>query len=203
MKPVYKISPSLLNSYFYYLNNPTIENFNSLKNRIKNIFETNIYLERGLKFEDEVFEGKHGKLSELLKNLPKQVWANKTIQKNDYNILISGKLDAIDEKNKIIYDIKRVTKFTKDKYDDSTQHLLYFYIRPDMQEFYYLVATGEDNSIVTNIAFYTRPDNKLLENTVIHIINNFYQFLHKNNLWNDYIEFQKAKTKKISEEKNE
>jgi hypothetical protein len=203
MKPVYKISPSLLNSYFYYLNNPTIENFNSLKNRIKNIFETNIYLERGLKFEDEVFEGKHGKLSELLKNLPKQVWANKTIQKDDYNILISGKLDAIDEKNKIIYDIKRVTKFTKNKYDDSTQHLLYFYIRPDMQEFYYLVATGEDNNIVTNIAFYTRPDNKLLENTVIHIINNFYQFLHKNNLWNDYIKFQKAKTKKISEEKNE
>ena len=199
-KPTYKISPSLLNSYIYYLNNPEKKNYDSLVNRLNNIFETNIYLERGLKFEDEVFEGKHGKLSELVKDLQQQVWANKTIERDEYNIKISGRLDVYDPDKKRIYDIKRVSRFTPNKYDDSTQHLLYFYTMPEAKEFYYLVAVGPDEKIVNEVALYKRPDDAVLEETVIHVINNFYQFLKQKNLWEVYTENQKTKVYTNSQE---
>lgn len=200
MKPTYKISASLLNSYIYYLNNPTDKNYNSLVNHVRGIFETNKYLERGLKFEDEVFEGKHGKLSQLLKDLPKQVWANRKIIREDYDILISGKLDALDKDKGRIYDVKRVTSHTHNKYDDSMQHILYFYIMPEINEFYYLVASGNDKLIKNDVVLYKRPDEKTLEETVMHMIDNFYAFLRQKNLWKDYTEFQKAKNwRKTSE----
>lgn len=194
MKPIYKISPSLLNSYIYYLSNPTEENYKSFENTINGIFKTNFFIERGLRFEDEVFEGKHGKLSDLVKDLPKQVWANKVIRRENYDIKISGKLDVLDKENKRIYDIKRVQKFTQDKYDTSTQHLLYFYLLPEVNEFYYLVAEGNDNNLKHQVALYKRPDDKVLEETVLHIIDNFYNFLKQKNLWEAYTTKQVAKT---------
>lgn len=195
MKPVYKISASLLNSYYYYLSNPTDANYESFVKRIKNIYETNVYLERGLKFEEEVFEGKHGKLSELVKDLPQQVWANRTIETEEFNILISGKIDVLDKEKKRIFDIKRVTEFKNNKYDNDMQHILYFYIMPEIQDFYYLVAAGE--KIITNeIAHYKRPSERELEDIVMHNINNFYRFLREKNLWETYTEFYKAKPKK-------
>jgi len=201
-KPTYKISASLLNNYFYYLNNPSQKNFQSFVNRLKNVFETNFFLERGLRFEDEVFEGKHGNLSELVKDLPKQVWASKTVERDEYNIKISGKMDVIDEEKERIYDIKRVSKFTKDKYDTSTQHLIYFYLRPEMKDFYYLVAAGPNKEYTNEVAHYKRPEDKNIEETVLHIIDNFYSFLKENNLWETYIENQKAKDYTSKEEGN-
>lgn len=195
MKPTYKISASLLNSYFYYLNNPSEKNYEGFVNRLNNVFETNFFLERGIQFEKDVLDGKVGKLSELVKGLPNGVWANKTIERPDYNIKISGQMDVIDPNKKRIYDIKRVSRFTKDKYDTSTQHLIYFYLNPDMHDFYYLVAEGKDGQIKERVAHYKRPQDKDIEKTVLHIIDNFYNFLHKNNLWSVYTENQKAKIK--------
>jgi len=195
MKPTYKISASLLNSYFYYLNNPSEKNFEGLVNRLNNVFETNFFLERGIQFEKDVLDGKVEKLSELVKDLPNGVWANKIIERPEYNIKISGQMDVMDPDKKRIYDIKRVSKFTKDKYDTSTQHLIYFYLNPDMEDFYYLVAEGKDNNIRQHVAHYKKPKDKDIENTVLHIIDNFYNFLHANNLWSLYTEKQQAKTK--------
>lgn len=199
MKPTYKISASLLNSYFYYLNNPSEKNFEGFVNRLNNVFETNFFLQRGIQFEKDVLDGKAGKLSELVKGLPSGVWANKTIERTDYNIKISGQMDVIDPDKKRIYDIKRVSRFTKDKYDTSTQHLIYFYLNPEMQDFYYLVAEGKDHDIKQKVAYYKKPKEKNLEEVVLHIIDNFYDFLKTNNLWSVYTENQQAKNK-ITEE---
>jgi hypothetical protein len=200
MKPTYKISASLLNSYFYYLNNPSNKNYEGFVNRLKNVFETNFFLERGNQFEADVFEGKHDIMSELVKDLPKQVWASKTIEREDYNIRIAGIMDVIDEDKKRIYDIKRVSKFTKDKYDNSTQHLIYFYLRPEMTDFYYLAGVGRNELERKEVAHYKKPDDKKVEETVLHIIDNFYKFLKDNNLWSVYTENQQAKIKTSQEE---
>lgn len=196
MKPTYKISASLLNSYFYYLDNPTEANMVGLINRLNNVFETNFFLQRGIKFEKDVFDGKIEKLSSLVKDLPKSVWASKIIERPDYNIKISGQMDVIDPDKKRIYDIKRVSRFTPNKYDNSTQHLIYFYLNPEMEDFYYLVAEGKDGFIKQQVAHYKKPSNEEVEKTVMHIIDNFYNFLKQNNLWSAYTENQQAKTKK-------
>jgi len=197
-KPTYKISASLLNTYFYYLNNPSKKTFESLVKRLENVFETNFFLQRGIKFEEEVFEGKHGTLSELVKDLPKQVWASKTIEREDYNIRIAGIMDVIDENKKRIYDIKRVSNFSDDKYDTSTQHLIYFYLRPEMEDFYYLAGVGRSKLEKQEVAHYKRPKDKDIEKTVLEIIDDFYNFLKENNLWSIYTENQQ--TKKTSQE---
>lgn len=194
-KPTYKISASLLNNYFYYLNNPSNKTFESLVKRLKNVFETNFFMERGNRFEDEVFKGEHGSMSELVKDLPKQVWASKIVERDEYNIRIAGIMDVIDEDKKIIYDIKRVSKFTKDKYDNSTQHLIYFYLRPEMNDFYYLAAVGRKDIESKEVAHYKKPKDKDIEKTVLHIIDNFYTFLKENNLWETYTSNQQTNKK--------
>lgn len=191
-KPTYKISASLLNNYFYYLNNPSKRGFESLVKRLKNIYESNFFMERGNRFESEVFKGEHGSMSALVKGLPKQVWASKVVERDGYNIRIAGIMDVVDEDKKRIYDIKRVSKFTKDKYDNSTQHLIYFYLRPEMRDFYYLVAVGRNEEFTEEVAHYKRPDDNI-EETVLHIVDNFYTFLKENNLWETYTSNQQTK----------
>ena len=196
IKPTYKISASLLNSYIYYKSNPSKKNFDGFVKRLNGVFETNYFLERGIKFEEEVFAGLHGELSDLVKDLPKQVWVNKTIELKDYNIKISGQIDVLDEERKRIYDIKRISKFTEDKYDTSAQHLIYFYLRPDVQNFYYLAAVDSNESedgYINKVAYYKRPEDRQIEQKLFGLIKEFYDFLKENNLWQTYTENQKAK----------
>lgn len=191
---IYKISASLLNSWIYYEANQSEKTYDDFLKSLKGEFKTNRWINRGNKFESEVSEGKHGKLSELVKDLPKQVWCNKIIELDGLRIKISGKLDAIDESKKRIYDVKRVNEFSEDKYDYSAQHILYFYLNPDIEDFYYLVASGVTNeNIEFNVIHKKRPEN--VENLVFSIIRKFFNFLKANNLWTVYTEFQKAKGK--------
>lgn len=191
---IYKISASLLNSWIYYEANQSEKTYNDFLKSLKGEFKTNRWIKRGNKFESEVSEGKHGKLSELVKDLPKQVWCNKTIELDGLSIKISGKLDVIDESKKRIYDVKRVNEFSEDKYDYSAQHILYFYLNPGIEDFYYLVASGVTNeNIEFNVIHKKRPEN--VENLVFSIIRKFFNFLKANNLWTVYTEFQKVKGK--------
>lgn len=192
MKPTYKVSASLVNSYIYLRDNPSEKGFNEFRDRLQNIYPDNKFLQRGLDFEEEVFDGKHGKLSELVKDLDKQVFAGKTIELDDVLVRISGKLDVVDWDKKRIYDIKRVSKVSNTKYDTSVQHLFYFYIMPGMEDFYYLVVAGND-VLKEKVLYYKRPPEKELEEKVFYIIEEFFDFLKYENLWELYTQNNKYK----------
>lgn len=198
---IYKISASLLNSWIYYKNNESEKTFEDFLKTLKGEFKTNRWIQRGNRFESDVTEGKHGKLSQLVAELPKQQWCSKTVEVDGIKIKISGKLDAIDRDKKRIYDIKRTNDFFDTKYDDSTQHLLYLYLNPDIDDFYYLVASGQTNeNIEFNVIHKKRPEN--LEILVFSIIKDFFKFLKENGLWATYIKFQKTKGKKVNEQES-
>lgn len=195
-KVKYKMSPSLLNSWIYYLENPSKATLESFEERLNNIYKQTPWMDRGLKFEEEVFEGKHGTLSTLVSPLQKQRWANKVINFEDFDVLISGKLDVYDKVKKRIYDIKRVNDFSANKYDTSTQHILYFYLMPEAKEFYYLLGVGPDmdndpSKLTYPIIRKTRPDN--LDDIVLKYVNDFIAFLNEQGLWEIYTKNQKAK----------
>ena len=202
-KPTYKISASLLNKYLYYLKNPTQRVLDELIDTLNGVFVGNEYTKRGEDFENEVFEGKHGKLSQLVQNLPRNTWANKVIDFGDFNVLISGKMDAIDKDKRIIYDIKRIGENSINNYNDANtvQHTLYYYINDDFDKFYYLLAVSNsmDNDpekIRVEVKYMERPDQEELENKVISVINDFFNFLKEKGLWKLYTEKQQAKTKR-------
>lgn len=182
--PTYNLSPSIINSSHFYKQFPQAENLEDIIDSIKGIFKPNIYFERGNKYEEEVFSGMHGKVSQLVMPLTKQKWGNAIIKFKDFNIRITGKADVIDTVNKRIYDIKRTTKFNAKNYLDSVQHLLYFYMFPEMKDFYYLVAAGGDTIESEHIVHVPRPDN--LEELVHKEVATFIDFLKEENLWELY-----------------
>lgn len=190
MQETYKITASLINSYLYYKNgNKTEEDYNSFLNTLKNIYTENKWTKRGTLFEKEVYKNKHGKLSQLIVPLDKQVWCEKVITFSGMQIRIAGKLDALDKKNKIIYDIKRVDKFNEKKYSDeaTVQHLFYFFLNPDITDFYYLVVSGKYNNIDGQyIVHKKRLDEPELQKSVFNIIGEFYNFLKDNDLFELY-----------------
>lgn len=193
-KPTYRVSPTLINSYRYYKNNKSEKTFQELKDTITHVFKTNKYIKRGMKFEDEVFAGQHGKLSELVEGLPSQTWGSTTLDFGDFNIKISGKLDAIDESKKRIYDVKRVDVFSENKYDNSVQHLYYLYLFPEMEHFYYLVASGKSDT-VDGFHVIDKPRTNDLEKQVYDSITEFINFLKDNDLWELYTSTNEYKGK--------
>jgi hypothetical protein len=200
-KPTYKLSPSMLNAWVYYLENPTAKNLLSIKNKIIGKFETNKYMERGMLFEKEVFEGLHGKLSELVMPLAKQKWCNTVLEFADFNVKLSGKVDVIDNAKKRLYDIKRVGTFEESKYDTSTQHMIYFYLNPEIMDFYYLLGAGNaDNNDPKGLTYHViakhRPEQEELDKTIMDYINNFVAFLKEKGLWDDFTAFQQTKQNK-------
>jgi hypothetical protein len=194
MPEVQKISASLLNSWIYYKNNPTDKAYESFLTTLKGEFKGNYWTRRGNKFEEEVFQGEHGKLSQLVESLPKQVWSNRNITVDGINIKISGKVDAIDYDKKSIYDIKRMNEYYKGKLDDSMQHPIYFFLNKDITNFYYLIVVGkgsEDTKL--HIEHYKRPEEKELKKIILNTIREFFEFLKSRDIFNVYLENQKTK----------
>lgn len=193
-KATYKLSTSIINSYLYYLNQKNDYTYISLVKTIIGAFETNKWLERGLAFEEEAFDGKQGKLSEIVKGLEYQVWANRVVEVDGFNLRLSAKVDAIDRDKKRIFDIKRVDRYDKDKYSETStsQHTFYFYLFPEIEEFYYLVAAGPGDIIEEyKIVQIKRPTQELLEKRLGVYIRQFLGFLKDNNLLDLYTKAQK------------
>jgi hypothetical protein len=167
------------------------------ENTIKGIYTENKWTQRGAKFERQVSAGMHSKISDLLDPLDKQVWAEqKYLETKDYKIRISGKADAYDKKNQILYDTKRVDYYFPGKYseDKTIQHLLYFYLFPEAKEFVYLVAYGKDDKVDGYEELrIKRPNNNVLEKKVKEQIVEFINYLKYKGLWKYYIKHQKAK----------
>ena len=184
-KPTYKVSATIVNSYLYYKQFPSDQSKQSFEDTLNKVFKSNKWTERGNRFEQEVFEGKHGKLSQLVSKLPKQQWGNKTLEFPEFKIFLSGKLDVFDPTKKRIYDIKRTDVFKEATYNNSVQHLFYLYLFPDVTNFYYLVAEGPDDTI-TDIHIVDKPRPEALEDTVKKVITDFIDFLKENNYWETF-----------------
>ena len=186
-KKTYKLSATIINTWKYYLENPSKRSFDSIVSAVRGEFKHNKWTRRGMKYEDEVYEGKHGKVSQLVEHMAKQEWCSDTIDKGEFFVRLSGKTDAIDKQKKIIIDIKRVDTFAKEKYDYSFQHTLYFYLNPEMQNFYYVVVEGKDNEITgEHVISKRRPSREELEKEVHAHIDGFIEFLKENNLWEEF-----------------
>lgn len=141
----------------------TEKSLESLKNNIIGKFVTTEAIEQGFKYEEEVFAGKHGKISKLVKDLEKQKWGSKIIDCGDFYIRLSGKVDVIDTERKIIYDIKHTSNYNPKHYLDSIQHYYYFYLFPEIEDFYYLVAQAKNKEDVKVLHVKRPPEQELQE----------------------------------------
>lgn len=190
-KPAFKMSVSLLNKYLYYLSSPYDNNFKQLVEALDDVYEDNYWTLRGKKFEEEVFEGKHGLLSQLVMPLEKQVWAKKIMDMGNFEIVFNGKIDVLDKDNSIIYDIKRVDNFSENKYDDSAtcQHRIYQWFFDNKMDFYYLVTDGVGEKINKNhVVYKERVSDEMLERSIKWLVLDFLDFLNKKELLNKYQE---------------
>lgn len=180
-KKRYKLNASLINKYLYYKNNPYDNVLEQLKDSLNNIWVDNEYTILGKKFEQEVYNGKHGKLSSLIIPLEKQVWGNRTLNVGNVSIRFAGRLDALDRDKNVIYDIKRVGEFNERKYTDeqTVQHLIYFYLFPEVTDFYYLVTDRDLKTHVVHInnTIYANVEQKLTE-----VVIDFLNFLNEKGL---------------------
>lgn len=182
-KPIYNLSASIINTYLFYLKFPTEDSFQSVINRVNKVFIPNKYFDRGNIYEQEVFEGKHGKVSQVVQPLAKQVWGNTYIEFPEYIVFLSGKVDAIDIVNNRIFDLKRTNKLYEDSYKESVQHYFYFYLFPKIKDFYYLIAEGKEKIEEHHIVHIERPSQEELEEKVKSYIDDFFLFLKQSNLW--------------------
>lgn len=200
-KPIYKISSSLINNWLYYesVKDKEEDAFQKVVDRLRNEYKGNHFTKMGEEFEAQVYAGAQGILSSIVKDLPHQVWEVKWLELDDFKIRAAGCVDALDTENHIIYDIKRVAKFDENKYENSVQHLFYFWLFPEIEEVIYLLGVGPFNSnnssdLEYKVIKYKRPDN--IEELVFNYILYYYEFLVENNLMEVYKEFQEFGSKK-------
>lgn len=196
-RPTYKISSSLINAYLYHMGTHQEYSYNGLVESIKGIYHENKWSKRGHKFEREVSSGQHPQISDLLDPLKKQVWADqKFLETKSFRLMISGKADAYDEENGIIYDTKRIDRYFDGKYSEQNtiQHLLYFYLFPEAKKFVYLIAYGEGDTVegYTTLTI-ERPKEEELKKEIVETIVDFISYLKYKGLWKTYQKHQKAK----------
>ena len=147
--------------------------------------EDNEIFARGREFEKQVINGEYKEIYDIIKGGSYQVSKKKELVVDNLDFTVYGIADFI--KNGVIYDTKRVNQYELQKYQYSSQHLIYLYLFDDCYEFTYLIV---DNSDTTYEETYKRNDLTMSIETLIH---NFISFLKENNLFNIYLEKWKGK----------
>lgn len=147
--------------------------------------EDNEIFARGREFEKQVINGEYKEIYDIIKGGSYQVSKKKELVVDNLDFTVYGIADFI--KNGVIYDTKRVNQYELQKYQYSSQHLIYLYLFDDCYEFTYLIV---DNSDTTYEETYKRNDLTL---TIENLIHNFISFLKENNLFNIYLENWKGK----------
>ena len=183
---LYKITASLLNSWAYIYeckpeySEDAYDSFIKTLNRIKT--PPNIYMQRGIDFEEKVYNGEVQTLSQICEGGAFQVYIEKEYNINDIPIKVLGYIDAL--KQGVVYDIKRVTSYDVGKYFWSRQHHVYMNLVPEADEFIYLIAAGyNDNNIDIHTEKYEKDDIIDLR----EIIKEFFLWLENNNLMETYL----------------
>jgi len=151
------------------------DDFITTLNRIKT--EPNEYMLRGIEFENECYKG-NTCVSPIIEGGAYQIVGVKDKTIDDMNFVLYGRLDVL--KGGIIYDIKRVSKYTPQKYINSYQHGFYFELFDEAYKFVYLCFDGNELHTET----YYKDQCVNLEAT----ISNFMKWLKKNNLLDLYKE---------------
>jgi len=202
-KDRYLITPSLLNSWAYIwlcgenvreaqsdevciedkilvAQEKAYNDFITVLNRIKT--EPNEFMLRGIEYEDECYKG-NTDCSPIIEGGAYQIVGKKEETIDDIDFLLYGRLDVL--KGGIIYDIKRVSKYSTQKYLKSYQHPFYFELFKECDEFDYLIYDGDTLHIET----YYRDQVVDIKS----VISQFIKWLKKNNLLELYKEKWRSK----------
>jgi hypothetical protein len=216
----YLITPTLLNSFNYFIKSESEDAFSDFEKIIKKEFTTNKYCEAGNMWEDRVCnlaisiddlinDNKIKEVDKLVlevankvNNSDYQVPVQKEIIINNMNILLYGKVDAMGYDR--IYDIKTISSdYEIGKYNDSMQHRIYMYCSP-IKQFEYLITkikikedeeTKEVLDVIPtdNFAEYYAWQERY-ESDIYECINNFFEYLKANKeLEKAYLELWKCK----------
>ena len=200
----YLITPSLLNSWGYIWNcednvresekdaisfedkvldarQKAFEDFLKTLNRITS--EPNEYMQAGIDFEEECYKG-NTCVSPIIENGAFQISGSKDVRVNGLNILMYGRLDVL--KGGIIYDIKRIWKYSLPKYSKSYQHQFYLELFPKAYKFEYLAFDG--TKLHREVYF---PSDNTQE--IECVISQFLEWLKENDLYKIYLEKWRCK----------
>lgn len=157
----YLITPTLLNSFQYYIQDeyksPADSRADFLRTLSRERFEPNEAMQKGIDFENEIktiadkfielkiedYEAKSNlfKIADIVKGGLWQQTCKKDLTIGNQEFLLYGKCDVI--KRDTIYDIKFTSNYELGKFLDSAQHLIYLYCL-DLPKFQYLVSDGEE-----------------------------------------------------------
>ena len=189
LKPSYKVTATLLNSwgYIWQVDDEKYQSaYESFIKTLKRIKEPpNFFMLRGLEFEKDCYNGLVPDISKIIRDGAYQVYLQKPIKVDDLDVMLVGVLDAL--KGGVIYDIKRVNQYDLQKYLPSYQHHIYFELVDTADKFVYLVAAGTSDKLeyLTHYQEEYTQDDKI---DVAQAISQFYQFLRDNGLWEIYIQ---------------
>lgn len=201
---VYLITPSLLNSWgwirncadsvtesekdeisledkIYNARLQAIEDFKKTLARIPS--EPNKFMQEGIEFEEECYKG-NTCISPIIEDGAYQIVGKKYITVNGIKFLMYGRLDVL--KGGIIYDIKRVWKYSLPKYSKSYQHQFYFELFPNAYKFEYLIYDGK---ALHREVYFPNDDT----NYISSVIKNFLNWLKVNGMLKLYLEKWKGR----------
>ena len=194
----YLITPSLINSFQYYINDkfksPADSRADFLKTLSKEKFEPTEAMQKGIDFENKIFEldkmlkadwndiainfvfsQETEEYKDCLKNIATIVkdglWqqtCKKDLQIGNQEFLLYGRMDVV--KRDTVYDIKYTSNYELGKFLGSAQHLIYLYCT-GLPKFKYLISNGKDFWIEDYF------NNVNIENTIKNKINNFLSYL--------------------------
>lgn len=145
--------------------------------------EPNIYMQKGIDFEEECYKG-NTIISPIIENGAYQIAGKKLIKVSGINVLLYGRLDVL--KGGIIYDIKRVTKYSPQKYIKSCQHSVYLELFPDAKQFTYLVY---DDAEKLHTETYYRDECM----NVYGVVADFIRWLQENDLFDVFVSKWKSR----------
>lgn len=189
----YLITPTLINSYQYYINDefksPADSRADFLKTLSKEKFEPNQAMQKGIDFENDIkakcdgyilLDGKENpdyetvcdEITEIVKGGLWQESVKKDLQIGNQEFLLYGKTDVI--KRDTVYDIKYTSNYELGKFLNSAQHLIYLYCT-GLPKFKYLISNGKD--------FWQEDyfNNVNIENEIKSKINDFLSYLENDN----------------------
>jgi len=198
----YLITPTLINSFEYYINDkfksPADSRADFLKTLSKEKFEPTEAMQKGIDFENKIFEldkmlkadwndiainfvfsQETEEYKDCLKNIATIVkdglWqqtCKKDLQIGNQEFLLYGRMDVV--KRDTVYDIKYTSNYELGKFLGSAQHLIYLYCT-GLPKFKYLISNGKDFWIED---YFNNVD---IENTIKNKINNFLSYLENDN----------------------
>ena len=188
----YLITPTLINSFQYYIDDefksPADSRADFLKTLSKEKFEPNQAMQKGIDFENDIKAKCDNILLDKKENIDYEVICNdiativkdglwqqtckKELKIGNQEFLLYGRMDVI--KRDTIYDIKYTSNYELGKFLGSAQHLIYLYCT-GLPKFKYLISNGKDFWIEDYF------NNVNIEYYIKNKINNFLSYLENDN----------------------